>query len=419
MQDGFDVVSSLVLTLQVALFFVSLRTGKIEQVRCYDYMLYLSKVYDYFDSMPYSPQMSYELGRFRHNFKEGKDCPICGGWNEFTGKKLASCRNRLVEVFYDGKTFLIEPERIKRAVGPAEFRSLGDRMQKIMYGSPVEMDRLDGAPLSKYNVSHLHWRVGDVLCIDTRDPHPLLRKRWSEEQWAKYGSVRCMELAAEYAFEGQDNYFGPLPVDESEVIVRLTKWQPCGRFHSRPRWDARRCKNIGWYTGPNLQDVEMREQREDTFLLLLDARLSHGLDLSFVTHMFLLEPIDDAALLEQVTSRAHRLGCTGPVTIDTLNVWPEMDSTTKGVAKKLSSSVQDETKKRTSTSVCEHCYRSFETLELAEAHELTCERNPDGNAKVDPFHLSSVYRDIRPPAPMLVGGPSADGDEGVIQHDVV
>ena len=43
----------------------------------------------------------------------------------------------------------------------------------------------------------------------------------------------------------------------------------------------------------------------------------------------------------------------------------------------------------------------------------------DGNAKVDPFHLSSVYRDIRPPAPMLVGGPSADGDEGVIQHDVV
>lgn len=367
----------------------------------------------------YNSQMSYELGRFRHNFKEGKDCPICGGWNEYTGKKLTSCRNRLVEVFHDGEKFLIEPERIKRAVGPVEFNSLGGQMRQILHGSPVEVNRLDGAPLDKYNVSHKHWRVGDVLCIDARDPHPLLRKRWSEEQWTEYGSARCIELAKEYDFEGKDNYLGPLPVDgsEAEVIVRLTKWQPCGSFHSRPRWDARRNKQIGWYKGPNLENVELREQKEDTFLLLLDASLSHGLDLSFVTHMFLLEPIDDAALLEQVTSRAHRLGCTGPVTIDTINVWHEMDVSTKEVAKKLSSSVQDEAKKRTSTAVCEHCYRSFESLELAEVHELTCERNPDGNAKVDPFHLSSVYRDIRPPAPMIVGGPDSDSDEEMFQRD--
>jgi hypothetical protein len=77
----------------------------------------------------YTTQMSYELGRFRHNHKEGKDCPICGGWNEYTGKKLSSCSNRLVEVFHDGETFLIEPERIKRAVGPAEFNSFGNLMQ--------------------------------------------------------------------------------------------------------------------------------------------------------------------------------------------------------------------------------------------------------------------------------------------------
>jgi len=175
--------------------------------------------------------------------------------------------------------------------------------------------------------------------------------------------------------------------------VRLAKWQPCGRFHGRSRW----------YDGPTLENVEMRTEKEDVFILCLDASLSHGLDLSFVTHLFLLEPIDDAALLEQVTSRAHRLGCTGPVTVETVNVWREMDAATKAVTRQLSSSTDDDEHRRTSTAVCEHCYRSFENIEKAEIHELTCDRNPDSSAVVNPYHLSSVYRDIRPPPPMLVG----------------
>ena len=35
---------------------------------------------------------------------------------------------------------------------------------------------------------------------------------------------------------------------------------------------------------------------------------SHGLDLSFVTHLFILNPILDAALERQVVSRAHHMG---------------------------------------------------------------------------------------------------------------
>mmetsp|Transcript_30569 Transcript_30569/g.64684 ORF Transcript_30569/g.64684 Transcript_30569/m.64684 type:complete len:1068 (-) Transcript_30569:106-3309(-) len=359
--------------------------------------------------------MSYELGRFRHNYKEGKNCPICGGWNDYTGKKLTSCNNRLLEVSDGENTYLLEPERIIRAVGQVEFNSSEDMLVQQL-GNPVENNRLEGAPLTKYGISLKHWRVGDVLCIDARDPHPLLQKRWSKETWAAYGSEQCVELAESDGQEGRDNYFGPLPSDDEymasrQVMVRLKKWQPCGRFHSRPRWDARRGKQVGWYKGPTLEDIEMRKQKEDTFILLLDASLSHGLDLSFVTHMFLLEPIDDAALLEQVTSRAHRLGCTGPVTIETINVWQQMDSTTKEFAKQLSSTVQDEAKERTSTSICEHCYRSFPNLEKALLHELTCDRNPDGNAKIDPYHLSSVYRDIRPPAPMIVRVPDSKNNE--------
>ena len=129
-------------------------------------------------------------------------------------------------------------------------------------------------------------------------------------------------------------------------------------------------------------------------------------DLSFVTHLFLLEPIDDAALLEQVTSRAHRLGCTGPVVVETVNVWQGcLEENAKAVAKQMAASIVDdeEGNRRTSTAVCEHCYRSFESMEKAEIHEHTCERNPDSSAVVDPFHLSSVYRDIRPPPPVAVG----------------
>ena len=51
--------------------------------------------------------------------------------------------------------------------------------------------------------------------------------------------------------------------------------------------------------------------------------VSHGLDLSVVKHSYLLEPIEDAGALQQVTSRAHHLGATGPVTVETVNIWQE------------------------------------------------------------------------------------------------
>ena len=65
----------------------------------------------------------------------------------------------------------------------------------------------------------------------------------------------------------------------------------------------------------------------------------------------------------------------------------------------------DEMTKNSTAAVCEFCYRSFESLTIAEIHESTCDRNPDSTAIADPYHLSSVYRDIRPPAPMIIGAP--------------
>ena len=47
---------------------------------------------------------------------------------------------------------------------------------------------------------------------------------------------------------------------------------------------------------------------------------STGLDLSFATHIFLLERIADPALRNQIVSRANRMGATGPVHVQLLQV---------------------------------------------------------------------------------------------------
>ena len=118
------------------------------------------------------------------------------------------------------------------------------------------------------------------------------------------------EFAVNDQYLGRDWYFGTLPSSQRDqedhengnIIVRTTtiemvlmKWQKCNMFH-----------NSKWYTGPKLIDEPVLKRKGDTFRLCLDADLAHGLDLSFVTHIFLLEAINDAARLEQVTARAHR-----------------------------------------------------------------------------------------------------------------
>ncbi|KAI4370465.1 hypothetical protein MLD38_018818 [Melastoma candidum] len=56
----------------------------------------------------------------------------------------------------------------------------------------------------------------------------------------------------------------------------------------------------------------------DCLVLLMDGSAALGLDLSFVTCVFLMEPIWDKSMEEQVVSRAHRMGATRPVYVETL-----------------------------------------------------------------------------------------------------
>lgn len=56
----------------------------------------------------------------------------------------------------------------------------------------------------------------------------------------------------------------------------------------------------------------------DCMALLMDGSAALGLDLSFVTHVYLMEPIWDRSMEEQVISRAHRMGAVRPIHVETL-----------------------------------------------------------------------------------------------------
>ncbi|KAL2898231.1 hypothetical protein RDABS01_040013 [Bienertia sinuspersici] len=53
-------------------------------------------------------------------------------------------------------------------------------------------------------------------------------------------------------------------------------------------------------------------------VLLMDGSAALGLDLSFASHVFLMEPIWDRSMEEQVISRAHRMGAVRPIHVETL-----------------------------------------------------------------------------------------------------
>ena len=363
---------------------------------CYKY-LGQENIAELYDPAAIS-SMGAEMSRFRNDFREVRICPICQRANSIGEKE---CSNALLEV--TGETsrgtvrFLVEPERIVRALGPGE-------------GGTVSIERLNGEPLTSYSKSSRFWRIGDVLEVDCRSEHPIHPKRWSDEVWHTLGVDKCIANAQEDNYQGRHWYFGPLPELDSQqntMTVTLAKYQPCSKFHKH------------WYQGPRFANAPIHREDEDVFLLALDAEMSHGLDLSFVTHMFLLEPIEDAALLEQVTSRAHRLGARGPVQVETVNVFYTLDEKTEEVIEKaklttgqaLSKTARLDQKKKTLTRVCcQYCFRGFDSYELAVRHETAnCPRNPSIQSALDQFHLSSVYKAIKPPPAVrarLPTGPS-------------
>ncbi|GMF46259.1 unnamed protein product [Phytophthora fragariaefolia] len=71
---------------------------------------------------------------------------------------------------------------------------------------------------------------------------------------------------------------------------------------------------------PEIRMKQLMRFRKDpnVNVLLLTEVGSHGLDLSFVTHIFLMDEIWDKSLEQQVISRAHRMGASQAVVVEQL-----------------------------------------------------------------------------------------------------
>ena len=276
------------------------------------------------------------------------------------------------------------------------------------------------------------WTVGERVRVDARDGAlargkggfgaaaaagaPLARRRGCDE-WAAWGSHRCRELAAADHYLGPDWFFGPLPApppppprvagaagvvlppadDAAAWEGTLKKWQGCGSFH-RPRW----------YTGPRLADAPWRTREEDCHVLFLPRAAAHGLDLSFVTHIFLLEAILDPELFEQIVARAHRLGAGGAVVVETVHLFlpGDDDGGADGAGGAIAAADGAASggavagRKPPQNFVCTYCYKSFKQRAACEEHERErCLRNPDRSATLAEgrFTLFSMFSEIKPP----------------------
>ncbi|KAE9196593.1 hypothetical protein PF002_g23006 [Phytophthora fragariae] len=67
-----------------------------------------------------------------------------------------------------------------------------------------------------------------------------------------------------------------------------------------------------------IKNLEAFRSKRNVHVLLLSNLGSHGLDLSFVSHIFLLEEIWDKSVEMQVISRAHRMGARRSVVVEQL-----------------------------------------------------------------------------------------------------
>jgi hypothetical protein len=119
--------------------------------------------------------------------------------------------------------------------------------------------------------------------------------------------------------------------------ARVRAWKRCGKGAG----------HSGWHSGAQiLKSVPWHIDNEDATVLLLQEDGSTGLDLSFATHIFLLDQLRDPALENQIISRAHRMGAKGPVDV-TLLLANEVGS--KEMAAQTAAAVKESMKKKGQT----------------------------------------------------------------------
>jgi hypothetical protein len=261
---------------------------------------------------------SSELSRFRHSKRKTRCCPLCGHRNPITSEKYCEKLLYLVEYLHvqpvDEDMPLPQPTPSGHGASGPGGHYVG-RCLCSPIGCPMGVP-CNGFvnPLFGYHIGinminpnfaivtedHVvNWQpgvqltVGQTVFVSQAD-------RWVEPQDAapknKNNNPNIL---------WRDGRMG------GQAVIRA--WRKCGGNNL----------TVSWHGPKPLQNIPWEVEEEDTLIMLLQEDGSTGLDLSFATHIFLLERIADPALRNQIISRAHRVGATGPVQVQLLQVVAE------------------------------------------------------------------------------------------------
>lgn len=277
---------------------------------------------------------SAELSRFRHSKRKYRVCPMCGYRNLITSG--TQCDRNLILVEY-----IDVPATPNMGGGGSTFAATAAAGDGGGMGSSAAMKPY---PAGHGRYSWGSYYRGRCLCSPMGCPLPC---RGIPNPFYTLQQPNDPPPSPHLALVSEDhlqNYLpGILPPLGSEVYVTSSEPVPNeetitsidqaptpklwygGRRGGRAivrqwRHCGGRNLNHSWHGNKILPHVPWTIEDEDASVLLLQHEGSTGLDLSFATHIFLLERIGDPALRNQLVSRAHRVGATGPVTVSLLQV---------------------------------------------------------------------------------------------------
>lgn len=188
---------------------------------------------------------------------------------------------------------------------------------------------------------------------ETRAPQPFIAINFLRDfdiidaSKALYAVARVKELKEEYA----RNYVEASTASRAANASRHVKAIVFSQFSSHI-WELKVAfaqqgiPTADFITGVSAvhRKKNLRAFRQDPKMnvLLLTEVGSHGLDLSFVTHMFLMEEIWDKSLEKQVVSRAHRMGARQAVVVEQI----VMRDTIEGVLLRMNEQILQRQERR-------------------------------------------------------------------------
>jgi len=340
-----------------------------------------------------SEMRSAELSRFRTSKRKYRICPLCGGENFITGG--AACTKSLVLVEYDIQDALLpsdpsdkstifsdtwasppanmwttplqpyaEPQPAGHgANGPGSFFK-GECLCSVdgckADGTPANQCHGMPNPFAKKSVRTANGTQVEVFADNemyqhshnpTRGKHLALVAEEHIRHWIpgrRFTANEEVYVLPAPAYEDTNNRSTHQLHSNTTTSAKPILWHG-GRLggHAKVRaW--KRCGkgagHSGWHSGTHiLKSVPWQIDDEDATVLLLQEDGSTGLDLSFATHIFLLDQLRDPALENQIISRAHRMGAMGPVDV-TLLLANEVER--KGLAALTAAAVKESMKRK-------------------------------------------------------------------------